>query len=126
MVTLGEVLNLGTTRGGTMVSAEWGSFDFFWVSRSVENAFATIAHLKMLRDIDMYTKPQPRVHFLLYRYLYMLFCYQILRGILVTRNSIPSKLDFPWSHLHIEIIKISCYNCCGFTFKKMSFYEFTF
>ena len=28
MVTLGEVLNLGTTRDGTMVSAEWGNLTF--------------------------------------------------------------------------------------------------
>ena len=28
---------------------------------------------------------------------------QILSIVLLTRNSIPSKIAFPWSHLHLEL-----------------------
>ena len=40
------------TGGGKMVNGAQ-----FWVFRSLENAFATIVHLKMLSDIDAHNKP---------------------------------------------------------------------
>ena len=55
MVTSGEVLNLATPRGATT-----GKFWLLWVSRSLENAFATIMDLKMVSDTDAHAKPQPQ------------------------------------------------------------------
>ena len=55
MVTLGEVLSLAILRGPIM-----GKIWRLWVFRLPENAFAVIAHLKMLSDSDAYTKPQPQ------------------------------------------------------------------
>ena len=55
MVTSGEVLSLETPRGATM-----GKFWLLWVSRLLENAFATIVDLKMVSDTDAHTKPQPQ------------------------------------------------------------------
>ena len=52
MVTLGEVLSLATPRGAIMRHI-W----LLWVSKSLENAFATIVDLKMLSDIYVRTKP---------------------------------------------------------------------
>ena len=54
MVTLGEVLTLATPRGAIM-----GKIWLLWVFRSLENAFPTIADLKMLSDTDGDTKPRP-------------------------------------------------------------------
>ena len=71
MVILGEVLSLATPR------AE---------KRSLKNAFAANVDLKMLIDTNAHTKPQ--VHVLFCEYLY----------ILLTRNSILSKIVFPRSH----------------------------
>ena len=53
MVTLGEVLSLATPRGAIM-----GKVWLLWVFRSLENAFAIIAYLKMLSN----------------KYLYISFC----------------------------------------------------
>ena len=53
MVTSGEVVSLATPRGATCVKC-W----LLWVSRSLENAFATIGDLKMVSDTDAHTKPQ--------------------------------------------------------------------
>ena len=55
MVTLGEVLSLPTPPGAIM-----GKIWLLWPFRSLENAFATIADLKMLSDIDGHTKPHPQ------------------------------------------------------------------
>ena len=55
MVTLGEVLSLVTPRGA--ITQKVG---LLWVSRSLENAFATIVDLNMLSDIDVRPKPQPQ------------------------------------------------------------------
>ena len=52
-VTLGKMLSLATPRGAIM-----GKIWLLWVFRSLENAFATIADLKMLSDTDGHTKPQ--------------------------------------------------------------------
>ena len=53
MVTLGEVLSLGSPRGAIM-----GKIWLLRVCRLLENAFATISDLKMLSDIDGHSKPQ--------------------------------------------------------------------
>ena len=65
------------------------------VFRLLENALAAIAHLKMLSDIDAHNKPQPQSP--------CTFMQISLYIILLTRNSIPSKIAFPWSHLHLEL-----------------------
>ena len=90
MVTLGEVLSLVTPRGAIMEKIE-----LLWVSRSLENAFATIVDLKMLSDIDERTKSQSQSP--------CSFMQISLYIILLTHNSIPSKIAFPWSHLHLEL-----------------------
>ena len=86
MVTLGEVLSLATPRGDIMEKI-W----LLWVFRLLENAFVTIVDLKMISDTDGHTKLQPQIHDLLCEYL--------LYIILLTRNSITSKIAFLWSHL---------------------------
>ena len=83
MVTLGEVLSLATPRG------------LIWVFRSLENVFAAIVPLKMLSDIDAHNKPQTQSP--------CTFMQISLYIILLTRNSIPSKIAFPWLHLHLEL-----------------------
>ena len=81
MVTLDEVLSSATPQGSIMRKV-W----FWWVFRLLENA--AIVYLKMLRDIDAHNKPQSPCAFM-----------QItLYIILLTQNSIPSKIAFPWSH----------------------------
>ena len=70
LVTLGEVLSLATLRGAIMEKI-W----LVWVFRSLKNAFATIADLKMLSDTDGHTKPWDlKVRVFLHKYLYILFC----------------------------------------------------
>ena len=61
----------------------------------LENAFATIADLKMLNDTNEHTKPQPQSPCTFVRTSSYI--------ILLTRNSIPSKIAFPWSYLHLEL-----------------------
>ena len=90
MVTLSEVLSLATPRGAIM-----GKVWLLWVYRSLENAFAAIAHLKMLSDNDVDKKPQPQNP--------CTFMQISLYIILLTQNSIPSKIAFPWSHLHLKL-----------------------
>ena len=90
MFTLGEVLILATPRGAVK-----GKILLLWVFRALEKAFATIADLKMLSDTDRHTKPQPQSP--------CTFMQISLYIILLTRNSIPSKIAFPWSHLHLEL-----------------------
>ena len=102
---------------------------FLWVSRSLENAFETIVDLKMLSgtewhwrdtgahtklsDTGAHTKPQTQSP--------CTFMKISLYIILLTWNSIPSKIAFPWSQLHLELShRISYYNC-DFTFKNVSF-----
>ena len=60
---------LVTPRGAIM-----GKIWLLWVFRSLENAFATIADVKMLSDTDGHTKPQPQIDVLLCKYLYISFC----------------------------------------------------
>ena len=83
MATLGEVLSLATYRGAIM-----GKIWLLWVLSLLENAFRTIVDLKMLSDTDGHTKPQPQIR---------------CTFILLTRNSIPSKIAFPRSQLHLEL-----------------------
>ena len=90
MVTLSEVLSLATPRGAIM-----GKVWLLWVYRSLENAFAAIAHLKILSDIDVDKKPQPQNP--------CTFMQISLYIILLTQNSILSKIAFPWSHLHLKL-----------------------
>ena len=106
MVTLGEVLSLVTPRGAIM-----GKVWLLWVFRALENAFAAIVHLKMLSDIDAHNKPQPHIP-CTFMQISLPLC------ILLTRNSIPSKIAFPWSHLHLKLSQNFLYNCCDFRFKK--------
>ena len=49
----------------------------------------------MASDIDTHTKPQTQN---LYTFMYI-----SLHIILLTQNSISSKIAFPWSHLHLEL-----------------------
>ena len=49
----------------------------------------------MLSDTDGHTKPQPQSP--------CTFMQISLFIILLTRNSIPSKIAFPWSHLHLQL-----------------------
>ena len=49
----------------------------------------------MLSDIDAHNKPQPQSP--------CTFMQISLYIILLTRNSIPSKIAFPWSNLHLEL-----------------------
>ena len=86
----GEVLSLTTPRGAIM-----GEIWFLWVFRSLENAFATNAGLKILNDTDGRTKPQPQSRC---TFIQISLCINLL-----TRNSIPSKIAFPRSHLHLEL-----------------------
>ena len=90
MVTLVEVLILATPRGAAM-----GKIWLLWVLRLLKNTFATIANLKILSDTDGHTKPQPQSP--------CTFVQISLSIILLTRNSIPSKIAFSWSHLHSEL-----------------------
>ena len=90
MVTLGEVLTVTIPRGA-IVGKNW----LLCVSRALENTFATIVNLKMLSDTGTHKKPQPQNPFT--------FMQISLYIILLTRNSIPSKITFPWSHLHLEL-----------------------
>ena len=85
MVTLVEVLISATP---------WGKFDFY---RLLENAFTTIVDLKMLSDTDGHRKPQPKSP--------CVFMQIFLSIILLTLNSISSKIAFPWSHLHLELFQ---------------------
>ena len=81
MVTLSDVLS--NSRGAIM-----GKVWLLWVFRSLENAFAAILHLKMLNDTDAHNKPQPESPCSFMQiYLYI---------ILLTWNSGPSKIAFPW------------------------------
>ena len=54
-------------------------------------------HLRQLRT-DAHTKPQPEGP--------CTFMQISLYIILLTRHSIPSKIAFPWSHLHLELSQI--------------------
>ena len=58
-----------------------------------KNVFAAILHIKMLRDIDAYNKPQPQSP---YNFMQISSYF-----IFLTQNSIPSKCTFPWSLLHL-------------------------
>ena len=69
--------------------------EILWVSRSLENPFATIADLKMVSDTDAHTKPALQSPYT--------FMWISLYIILLTQNSISSKIDFPWSRLHLEL-----------------------
>ena len=55
MITSSEVRSLAIPEGATMEK-----FWLLWVSRSLENAFATIVDLKIVSDTDAHTKPQPQ------------------------------------------------------------------
>ena len=55
MVTLGEVLSLATPLGVIM-----GKFGVAWVSRLLENTFATIVQLMTMSDTDAHSKVQPQ------------------------------------------------------------------
>ena len=68
-----------------------GKFRLLWVSRLLENVFVTIVDLKMASDTDAHTKSQPQSPYT--------FMYISLYIVLLTRNSISSKIAFPWSHL---------------------------
>ena len=57
--------------------------------------------------------PILKVHTLLCKYLFIYI-------FLLTLNSILSKIAFLWSHVQQNCLKISYYNCCDFTFKKVS------
>ena len=72
-----------------------GKVRLLWIFRSLESAFAAIAHLKMLSDIDAHNKHQPQNP--------CTFMQTSLYIILLTRNSIQSKKDFPWSHLRLKL-----------------------
>ena len=76
--------------------APGGEILLFMVSRSLENAFEAIVHLTMLSNIDVYTKSQPQSP--------CSFMQISLYIILLTRNSMASKIAFPWSLLHLEFI----------------------
>ena len=89
-VPLGEVLSLATARGAIMEK-----IGFLWVSRLLENAFATFVDLNMLSDIEVSTKRQPQS---ICSFMQITFYV-----ILLPQNSIPSKIAFPWSHLHLEL-----------------------
>ena len=60
-----------------------------------KNAFVAIFHIKMLREIDAYNKPQPQSP-----YNFMQISSYI---IFLTQNSVPSKIAFPWSLLHLKL-----------------------
>ena len=90
MVTSGEVLSLATPRRVIMVKIL-----LLWVSRLLVNSFAIIVDLKMLSDIDVRTKPQPQSP--------CSFMQISLYIILLTHDSIPSKIAFAWSYLHSEL-----------------------
>ena len=76
--------------------APGGEILLFMVPRSLENAFEAIVHLTMLSNIDVYTKSQPQSP--------CSFMQISLYIILLTRNSMASKIAFPWSLLHLEFI----------------------
>ena len=67
MVILGDLINLANPRGAIM-----GKTLLLWVSRLLENAFATFLDLKKLSDTDAHTNL--KVNVLLCKYLYILFC----------------------------------------------------
>ena len=106
MATLCEVFSLATPWGAIMRKV-W----ILWVFISLEKAFAAVVHFKMLSDIDARKKPQPQSP--------CTFMQIYLSIILLTRNSIPSKIAFPWSHLHLKLSQNFLYNCCDFRFKKV-------
>ena len=87
MVTLGEVLSLATPRGITWLPSRVGKFSLLSVSRSLENEFAAIVHLKILSNTGVHTKPQPKSP--------CSFMQIFLYIVLLTRNYIPSKTAFP-------------------------------
>ena len=60
-----------------------------------KNAFVAIFHIKMLREIDAYNKPQPQSP-----YNFMQISSYI---IFLTQNSVLSKIAFPWSLLHLKL-----------------------
>ena len=82
MVTLGEVLSLAIPGDAIM-----GKNGLLWVFRSLESAFVTIADINMLNDTDGHTKAKPQIP--------CTFMQISLYIILLTRNSIPSKIAFP-------------------------------
>ena len=51
----------------------------------------------MLSYTDGHTKPQPQSP--------CTFMQMSLYIILLARNSIPSEIAFPWSHLHLELFQ---------------------
>ena len=82
MVTLGEAHSLSTPQSAIM-----GKVWLLWVFRSLENGFVAIAHLKKLSDIDAHNKHQPQSP--------CTFMQISLYIILLTHNSVPSKIVFP-------------------------------
>ena len=66
MLILGELISLAIPRGAIM-----GKTLLLWVSRLLENAFATFVDIKKLSDTDAHTNL--KVHVLLCKYLYILF-----------------------------------------------------
>ena len=114
MVTLGEVHSLGTPRGAII-----GRIWLLWVFISLENAFAAILDLKMLSDIGTHTKPQLQSPCSLMQ----IFLYIIQTLYIIYIDSIPSKIAFSWSHLHVSqnCLKMFYNNYCDFEFKKVSF-----
>ena len=78
-------------------SNSMGKIWLLWVFRLLENAFTTIVDLKMLSDTDGHRKPQPKSPYV--------FMQIFLSIILLTLNSISSKIAFPWSHLHLELFQ---------------------
>ena len=70
------------------------SEEILCVTRFLENAFVAIVHFKKLSGIDVHVKPK--------RQGPGSFMQILLYIILLNRNSTPSKITFPWSHLHLE------------------------
>ena len=102
MVSLGEVLSL------TLVQ----KIRLLCVFGLLEKGFAAIADLKMLSDTDGHAKSQLQSP--------STFTQISLCIILLTGNSIPSEIAF-LGHIYTKnCLKISYYNCCDFTFKKLS------
>ena len=70
MVTWGKVLSLATPRGA-IIGKVW----LLWVFRSLDNAYVAIVHLTICWvKLTNILSPNLKVHVLLYRYLYILFC----------------------------------------------------
>ena len=107
MVTLGEMLSLATPCGATM-----GKFWLLWVSRLLKNAFATIVDPKMWVTLTHIPSPNLKVHILLCRYVYIIF-YQ--------PETLFHLKSLFLGHIYTQnCLKMSYYNCCDFTFKKVS------